>query len=40
MRAFAHAPSPARVPYKPLPPVIWFNDQMIVDRVNITPQGL
>ena len=32
----SHVPSPARAPCKPLPPVIWFNDQKIVDRVNIT----
>ena len=23
----------------PLPPVIWFNDRKIVDRVDITPRG-
>ena len=25
--------------YRPSPPVIWFNDRMIVDTVDITPQG-
>jgi hypothetical protein len=40
VRALAVPFVPVQAPSKPLPPVIWFNDLKIVDRVYITPQGL
>jgi len=39
MRAVHAPPHRHERPCKPLPPVIWFNDRKIVDRVDITPQG-